>query len=125
MIETELADTSTALKKSRETSTPETAPAKAELPQKNRVLIIEGVRENGSKFRPSDWPERISSTFAVFGKDHRLHYTPGVSPRIVNGQKVLAVKPSMQERNPDVFQTIMKFARDNNLRIREEVDTAE
>ncbi|WP_455205974.1 DUF3579 domain-containing protein, partial [Kaarinaea lacus] len=36
------------------------------------VLIIEGVRENGSKFRPSDWPERISSSMAGFGSDNRL-----------------------------------------------------
>ena len=86
-----------------------------------KVLIIEGVRENGTKFRPSDWPERISSTFAGFGKDQRLRYAPGVHPRVCNGQKVLAVEPELQEQNPSVFQAVMKFARENNLRTREEV----
>jgi len=89
------------------------------------VLIIEGVRGNGSKFRPSDWPERISSTFAVFGKDQRLRYLPGVSPRMFNGQKVLAIEPSLQWQNPTIFQAIMKFARENDLRTREETDTSE
>ena len=89
------------------------------------VLIIEGVRANGSKFRPSDWPERISSTFAVFGKDQRLRYLPGVSPRMFNGQKVLAIEPSLQWQNPTIFQAIMKFARENDLRTREEADTLE
>ena len=90
-----------------------------------RVLIIEGVRKNGSKFRPSDWPERISSTFAIFDKDQRLRYAPSVCPRVFNGQKVLAVEPSLQWQNPAIFHEIMKFARDNDLRTREEVDSPE
>jgi len=84
------------------------------------LLIIEGIRENGTKFRPSDWPERISSAFAGFGKDHRLHYAPGLSPRIFNGQKVLAIETALQEQNPVIYQAVIKFARENDLRIREE-----
>ncbi|WP_455212692.1 DUF3579 domain-containing protein [Kaarinaea lacus] len=90
-----------------------------------KVLIIEGIRENGTKFRPSDWPERISSTFAGFGRDQRLRYSPGVRPRVCDGQKVLAVEPELQEQNPAVFQAIMKFVRENNLRTREEADNGE
>jgi hypothetical protein len=90
-----------------------------------KVLIIEGSRENGSKFRPSDWPERISSTFAGFGKDQRLRYASGVRPRVFDGQKVLAVESDLQEQNPAVFQAVMKFARENNLRTREEADNGE
>ena len=87
------------------------------------VLIIEGICENGAKFRPSDWPERISSTFAVFGKDHRLHYAPAVRPRMHNGEKVLAVETSLEVHNPTMFQIVMKFARENHLRIKEETDS--
>ena len=89
------------------------------------LLIIEGIRENGSKFRPSDWPERISSTFAGFGKDQRLHYSPCVSPRVHNGQKVLAMEIAMQEKCPAIYQAVLKFARENNLRTREESITLE
>jgi hypothetical protein len=42
-----------------------------------------------------------------------------------NGQKVLAVEPSLQWKNPAVFQAIMKFARENNLRTRMEEDSME
>jgi hypothetical protein len=90
-----------------------------------KVLIIEGIRENGTKFRPSDWPERISSTFAGFGKDQRLRYASGVRPRIFDGQKVLAVEADLQVQNPAVFHAVMKFARENNLRTREEADNGE
>lgn len=96
---------------------------KAKPTKGKKVLIIEGIRENGAKFRPSDWAERISSTFAVFGKDHRLRYAPGICPRMFNGQKVLAVETSLQAQNPAVFQAVLKFARDNDLRTREEVDS--
>ena len=89
--------------------------------EKKKVLIIEGIRENGTKLRPSDWPERISSMFAAFGKDHRLHYGSGVYPLILGGQKVLALEPSLKWRNPAMFKSVMKFAWDNNLRTREEV----
>ena len=82
------------------------------------LLIIEGVRENGTKFRPSDWPERLSSAFAGFGKDHRLKYAPGVRPCMFEGQKVLVVNLSLQQQDPSTFDQIMKFASDNNLRIR-------
>lgn len=90
-----------------------------------KLLIIEGIRENGTKFRPSDWPERISSAYAGFGKDQRLRYAPGVSPRVLNGQKVLAMETALQEQNPVIYQAVIKFARENELRIREEAVTQE
>ncbi len=83
------------------------------------LLIIEGVRENGAVFRPSDWSERLSSTFGEFGKDQRLHYYPGVYPRVFNGTKALALEVSLQWQNPEIFKAVIKFARDNNLRISE------
>lgn len=88
--------------------------------QGTRVLIVEGVRDNGTTFRPSDWPERLSGMFAEFGEDHRLHYAMGVTPRVINGQRVLTVESSLQEQEPEIFQAVLKFARDNNLRTREE-----
>ncbi|WP_455222631.1 DUF3579 domain-containing protein [Kaarinaea lacus] len=103
-----------------ETIVDELQDADISVPAPDNLLIIEGVHENGAKFRPSDWPERLSSTFGVFGKDHRLHYDPAVYPRVSNGQKGLAVALSLQWKNPSMFKAVIKFARDNNLRIRDE-----
>lgn len=93
--------------------------------ERKRLLIIEGVRENGAKFRPSDWAERISSAYAEFGKDQRLQYSPEVSPRIQDGKQVLAVALALQDQNPEMFRSVMKFARENQLRVREELDLLE
>ena len=89
------------------------------------ILIIEGVRENGSKFRPSDWPERISSAMAGFGSDNRLRYAPSVQPRMMSGVKCLAVEAALEHQDPPMFRHVMKFAEDNNLRIREELEDSE
>lgn len=82
-----------------------------------KIIIIEGVRENGTMFRPSDWMERLSSSFAEFGKDHRLRYNRGVRPRIYQGNKVLAVDTSRPNLNPDMLQLVFLFAIENQLRM--------
>lgn len=79
-------------------------------------LVIESVREDGKKFRPSDWIERISANMGTFGPDHRLHYAESVKPGIVNGEKCLIVDPSLESDNPAAFQYIMNFAQANALR---------
>ena len=76
--------------------------------------------EDGRKFRPSDWIERISASVAKFGPDHRLHYAPGVQPRVINGEKCLIVDKALERENPAIFNYILDFARVNKLRVREE-----
>ncbi|HFD39747.1 MAG TPA: DUF3579 domain-containing protein [Anaerolineae bacterium] len=83
-------------------------------------LVIEGVREDGSRFRPSDWIERISTTLASFGPDHRLRYAPGVQPRVINGAKCLVVDYTLREQDPSAFEYILAFAKANRLRMHDE-----
>lgn len=89
-------------------------------------LVIESVKEDGKRFRPSDWIERISANMGSFGPDHRLHYAETVKPGIVNGEKCLIVDQDQLERNnPEAFNYIMHFAKSNHLRFhKEEFDSA-
>ncbi len=80
-------------------------------------VVIHGVREDGSKLRPSDWIERISSTLASFGHDQRLQYSASVKPCVIDGKKCLVVSRCLAESNPDAYQFVMAFAQSNNLRI--------
>lgn len=82
-------------------------------------LIIEGIREDGSRFRPSDWIERISATLATFGPDHRLRYARHVQPTIINGQKCLVLDVSLRDENPAAYEYVLAFAKANQLRIQE------
>ena len=85
-------------------------------------LVIESVREDGKRFRPSDWIERISANMGTFGPDHRLHYAESVKPAVVNGEKCLIVDPSLESDNPAAYKYIMSFAQSNALRLHLEGD---
>ncbi len=80
-------------------------------------LIITGTTESGHPFRPSDWSERLSSTLASFLVDHRLRYSPGVQPCILDGERCLVVARWLEEADPAAYAYVMGFARDNRLRI--------
>ena len=45
--------------------------------------VIRSVREDGNRFRPSDWIERISASVAQFGPDRRLRYASSVHPQVI------------------------------------------
>lgn len=80
-------------------------------------LIITGTTESGRSFRPSDWSERLSSTLASFLVDHRLRYSPGVQPCILDGERCLVVARWLEEADPAAYAYVMGFAHDNRLRI--------
>lgn len=85
--------------------------------QKSEKLIIESVRADGQRFRPSDWIERISANLASFGPARRLQYAQCVQPTIINGQKCLVVDPILKDKDPEAYRYIMGFAESNHLRI--------
>jgi len=81
------------------------------------------VNQEGRRFRPSDWIERISTTLASFGDDHRLHYSNAVRPRMVEGEKCLVIDPSLKETNPAAYDYIMTFVNANQLQVSEVCET--
>jgi hypothetical protein len=80
-------------------------------------LVIHGTREDGSRLRPGDWIERLSSTLASFTADRRLRYSTSVKPCIIDGQKCLVVARCLAEADPQAYQFIMSFAESNRLRV--------
>ena len=80
-------------------------------------LVIEGVREDGSRFRPSDWVERLSATVGGFGPDRRLRYSNAAHPEILDGRKVLVVEATLKDHNPALYDYILDFATANKLRV--------
>ncbi len=83
-------------------------------------LIIEGYQEDGRKFRPSDWIERISGMLATYGPDHRLAYARHVRPCIIQGEKCLVVERELCREDREAFDFILNFARSNHLRVQED-----
>jgi len=83
-------------------------------------LIIEGVTRNDKKFRPSDWIERIATLWAEFGKDRRLRYSPALYPCVIGGANCLVVAKGLQQQDPAMYDFVMQFALQNNLRVQED-----
>ena len=81
------------------------------------VHVIQGIKEDGAKLRPSDWIERLSSTLASFGLDQRLKYNECVQPCIMNGEKCLVVARGLSTKDPEMYNFVMGFAKGNKLQI--------
>lgn len=84
-----------------------------------KKIIIEGVTEGGSKFRPSDWAERMSGAMSSFGKDQRIQYSPMLQPMTINGIKCITIDPNLEDQNPEMFKYIMQWVNANHLKISE------
>ena len=83
-------------------------------------IIIEGIKEDGNKFRPSDWCERLATTLASFGEDQRLQYCKSAHPCIINGVNCLIVDRDLQSKSPESYEFLMAFAEQNKLKIQED-----
>ena len=79
---------------------------------------IFGINENGNKFRPSDWVERIASTLGTFNASRRLCYNPYVIPTKLDGQYCLFVADILAAINPNAYQFVMDFVSGNNLQVK-------
>jgi len=84
--------------------------------KKDDKIIIKGVTETGQQFRPSDWAERMSGQLSTF-RNHRIHYSPLLSPAMREGNKCVLLDPKLKESNPTLYESILEFARDNKLEI--------
>ncbi|MDZ7804634.1 DUF3579 domain-containing protein [Thiohalophilus sp.] len=85
---------------------------------KNGVVVIRGVNQEGSRLRPGDWAERLGANLAHFGRDNRLCYDQAVQPCIIDGEKCLVVARGLADSNPEAYEFLMSFARSNDLKIR-------
>ena len=85
--------------------------------KKTVEIIIEGLTRAGKPFRPSDWVDRTCSTYATFGTDKKLVYSPYLKPKVMNGVRCLAVDMKLKDVNPEGFTELMQFADENQLNI--------
>lgn len=80
-------------------------------------IIIQSITREGKRFRPSDWVDRICSSYATFGDDRKLRYSPYLKPEMIDGVRCLAVDMQLRVANPDGFEELMQFAEENQLNI--------
>lgn len=79
-------------------------------------IIIAGMTSNGEKFRPSDWVDRLCGMLMQFNNQKML-YSAFLRPMVYKDMNCIAVKKKLQNENPEVFDFIFQFAKDNDLAI--------
>lgn len=84
---------------------------------KPEEIIIQSLTRDGKRFRPSDWVDRICSSYATFGDDRKLRYSPYLKPEMIEGVRCLAVDMQLKATNPEGFEELMQFAEENQLNI--------
>ena len=95
----------------------QTRSATAIQPSPTGPFLIVGVNSSGRAFRPSDWVDRMCSTYATFGPDKKLRYSPYLKPRVRNGVRCLAVDLKLKVVNPEGYTQLMHFAEENQLNV--------
>ncbi|MDG6773206.1 DUF3579 domain-containing protein [Thiomicrorhabdus sp. ZW0627] len=87
--------------------------------------IIQGYTEDGRKFRPSDWIDRIASMMASYGTAHRLVFSELLHPELYEGEKCLIIDTELEIKNPIMFQYVMNFVKSNKLKMSRVCDATE
>ena len=87
--------------------------------KQQRKFVVQGITESGSKFRPSDWIDRIASLDAEYGDQHRLVYSDYLHPEVFQGERSLIIDTRLEDTNPGLLDYVMDFARMNQLRTME------
>lgn len=84
--------------------------------------IISGITEDGKKFRPSDWTERI----VCIQPEQLKRYKGHLKIQRNNGVKSIAFDDELEYTCPFTYERILSFAKTNHLQIsKESIDTLE
>ncbi|HRC60604.1 conserved hypothetical protein [Candidatus Propionivibrio aalborgensis] len=87
----------------------------------NTPFIIVGITGDGTRFRPSDWAERLCGVLSAFGAEKKMKYSPYVSPGQYKAEKAVFVDGRFYEIEPMAYRFILNFAQDNDLQLIEGV----
>lgn len=90
----------------------------------SKKVIIKGLTEDGGKFRPSDWAERLCGAVASYGPGRRIIFHPHVKLASIDGVKSVVISAELEELDEMLFDFLLEFGRENKLQIerREQLD---
>ncbi len=81
-------------------------------------VILHGLTQEGRKFRPSDWAERLCGAVASYDKNRRITFHPCVALASIDGIKCVVIDASLEQDDEMLFGFLIDFATENNLQIK-------
>ena len=82
-------------------------------------VVIKGMTEDGKKFRPSDWAQRLATAVGSPGTGRRVSYHPKVCVQLLEGVNCVVLDKSLEDEEPMLYAFLTDFAHSNNLQIDE------
>ncbi|TCT00565.1 uncharacterized protein DUF3579 [Paralcaligenes ureilyticus] len=83
-------------------------------------LVIYGLTQDGQRFRPSDWAERLAGVLSPFRPagvtGGPLTYSPYAVPTLIDGVRCVVVDQRLRELEPLAWKFAYEFAQDNHLK---------
>jgi hypothetical protein len=104
-------------------------------PKPPACIIIQGVTRQGRPFRANNWAERLQDCISYGFQDpkqlqscmlaphemkQKVRFSPSLQISFRQGIKSLMVKRELWETNPEGYEFLLNFARDNDLNMIEE-----
>jgi len=77
-------------------------------------LILKGITQEGNKFRPSDWAERLCGNLCTF-RNRRMYYSPLLRPAVIDGIKCVIIDAKLNDEHANLLNDVMHFADKNKL----------
>ena len=84
-------------------------------PEDGGLVLIKGETDDGKKFRPSDWCDRLHSTLQALDPDEYLECVEYVHLVNSNVGRGILVDSMLGEVNPMLFKFLMGFVSSNHL----------
>ncbi|MHB1085001.1 MAG: DUF3579 domain-containing protein [Thiobacillus sp.] len=81
----------------------------------NAPFIIRGITIRGSRFRPSDWADRLAGAFSKIDPNNRTRYSPYVQPTTIDGTCCIVVDKHLKASDPIAYRFLQSFASSNEL----------
>ena len=78
-------------------------------------VIIQGITQDGNKFRPSDWAERLCGAVATYGPGRRIIFHPNVKLAAIEGVKCVVIDANLEDDDEMLFEFLTDFADENKL----------
>jgi hypothetical protein len=88
-------------------------------------IIIKGVTNEGKKFRPSDWAQRLTTAVATYGPKRHIKFHKKVNMATIDGINCVVIDSGLEAEDPMLFSFLTNFAKNNNLEIIEDIESPE
>ena len=83
-------------------------------------FLIKGQTEEGKKFRPSDWADRLMGSVAIYAKEDSEmsnEILDSICLTDRDGFKGFVLSSKIQQIEPMLYTFLLNFAKDNNLKV--------